>query len=560
MDLSIFKVLDNIETTENIEFSEFLNTLHYTFLLDIDIDWLCVDASYPEWIDAFFCKIEDSIQNIYHSKNSNSFLGIPRYDKGICTNTGDASFFQLIYSGEMWRDNIKYHAVLSSLYSIESFLSAKENITGYELANKYEDRGFLQNWFEPKPKSNNIDSSNRGNGICSQIDTLKKWFSSEEFNEFIGSKAKVSSHRHVRKLHSDIIWRLTQCRVCNKGCAKDGKDLSDNEKTYGNNLFIGLHKKIESPDQAIYVNKEKITNFIQIIGLIDQVQDLLYSFDFDASNIYQRVDHLLYLYKLERFYNFSVTRTLFEAIYYHDEKYVDAEDKINGDSILSSLLGIFKLPNVFSREVFIKYLFESFENNFNENFFDNDMENRNVGMAFADTTIKDINKRHAWERLVQYFCRYFNNLVFPLTEGLFMASIMRNYDLTSTESTNKCLYDLTCYLNTHFDLILNPTYHSNENIICRTKFRPDPKIPESFKIRELGLSKFTNSSTFDKKRVDYYNDILSYLMLNQSNIVHLDPSYKKTLSRDSINIRSTENALQHKKLSSFYINEAICRK
>lgn len=555
MDLSIFKTLENIE---NNEFIEFLNTLHYTFLLDIDKDWLCTDVSSSEWVDTLLLRIEDSIQNLYHSKGFNNFLGVPSYDKGICTNTGDASFFQLIYSSEMWSDNIKYHAVLSSLYNIESFLCAGKNITGYELANKYESKGFLRRRFESQKAINTDDPSNLGNRICSQIDTLKSHLSSEEINDLIGSKYG-SSYRRIRELHSDIVWRLIQCRVYNIDRAKADEELS-NKKAYGNNLFMGLHKKYKSPDQAVYVNKEKLTNFIQMIDLIDQVQDLLYRFDFNASNIYQRVDYLLYLYKLERFYNLSLTRTLFEAIYYHDEKYLDAENKINGDSILSSLLGVFQLPNVFSREIFVKYLFESFENNFNANFFDNDMENRNVGMAFADTTVKDINKRYAWERLVQYFCRYFNNLVFPLTEGLFMASIMRNFDFTSDESQDKCLHDLTNYLNTNFDLILNPTYHSDGNIICRTKFRTDPKIPENFKIRELGLSKFTDSSTFDKKKVNYYNDIFSFLMLHQSNIIHLDSRYKKTISRDAINIWPAENALSHKKLSSFYINEAISRK
>ena len=254
-----------------------------------------------------------------------------------------------------------------------------------------------------------------------------------------------------------------------------------------------------------------------------------------------------------------MTRTLFEAIYYHNEKYTDAEDKINGDSILSSLLGIFKLPNVFSREIFVKYLFESFENNLNENFFDKDMENNNVGAAFTDTTIRGINRRHSWERLAQYYCRYFNNLVFPLTEGLFMASIIRNFDLSSTESANKCLYDLANYLDLHLDSILNPTF-SGERIICYTKYGPNKITPDNFKVKKIGMSMFTDSSTFNKKKVNYYNDILSYLMLNQSNIIHLDPNYKRTISRDAINIWPIENAISHKKLSSFYINEAINRK
>ena len=556
MNLNVFTSLNN---TENTELIEFLNTLYYTFLLDLNKDWLTEDISGFDWIDSLFSKIEDVTQNLYHSKSINAFFGVPNYINGLCTNTGDASFFQLMYSGEIWRDSIKYHAVLSTLYSIENFLSANKNISGYEIANKYEGRGFLQNWFEPKTESNTIDPSNRGNQICSQIDTLKNHLTPEEIKDLIGPKNDDSNHRYVSSLNSDIIWRLIQCRVYNSDSTKVGKDSSDNAKSYGTNLFIGLHKKFKS-DDPINVNKERIDDFSKEILLIDKVQDLLYRFDINASNKYQRVDFLIYLYKLERFYNLSVTRTLFEAIYYHNEKYADTEDKINGDSILSSLLGIFKLPNVFSREIFVKYLFESFENNFNENFFDRDMENNNVGAAFADTTIRDINRRHSWERLVQYFCRYFNNLVFPITEGLFTASIIQNFDLTSTESANKCLYDLTCYLNAHFDFILNPAYYSDGNVICRTRFGPDTKIPKDYKVREIGLSKFTDSSTFDKKKVNYYNDILSYLMLNQSNIVHLDPNYKRTISRDSINIWPTKNAIFHKRLSSFYINEAINRK
>lgn len=560
MDLSVFKVLDNIENTE---FIEFLNTLHYTFLLDIDKDWFCIDVSAPEWIDTLFSKIEDSIQNLYHSKSTNYFLGAPSYDdNGNCTNTGDSSFFQLIHNiDEMWRDNIKYHVVVSALYTLESSLSANEYITGYELANKYEGRGFLQRLFGSEMAANTDDPSNRGNMICSQIDTLKNRFSSEEIIDFIGYGNDDSIHRRVRELHSDIVWKLTQCRVYNKANKKTDEEVYD--KKYSSNMFITLHKKLSNPDKIVYANQVGIKDFVQTIELIDKVQDRLYDFDFIHSDKYQRADHIIYLYKLERFYNLSATRTLFEAIYHHNEKFKNAEDKIDGYSTTKVLLDILKLPNVFSREIFIKYLFESFENSFVENFFDNDMDSSNTfGRITADSSsVRQVNRRHTWERLTRCFCNYFNNLVFPMIEGLFVASIMLSFDFKSPDSLKSCLEDLADYLDDHFDQILNPKYRGgvDSNIICRNKFSPKPDIPNNFQSRDIGLSMFTDSSTFDKKKLSDYRKTLNFLLSDQSNIIHLDSNYRKTISRNSINIWPTERGLYHKQLSDFYIKEASWR-
>lgn len=553
-------IINSLKKTENKQFTEFLNTLHYTYFLNINNESLSINIDDSEWIDEAFEKIEEVIQNLYHSKSNNPFIGVPYYDRGHCTNTGDPAFFQLTFSSDMWRKNIKYHTILSALYTITSILSADRSMTIYELANKDEGRGFFQKLFKPNSTPNKNDPSNLGNRISSQIETLKGKFSCDEYNTFIGDDSEDLSKRTICGFHSDIIWRLAQCRIYNnKGDI--GEEVDDTKKAYGNNLFISLHKKFESPNQIITTEGMRIKDFAQMIKLIDKIQTILYDFDFENSDIYQRVDYLLYLYKLERFYNLSATRTLFEAIYDHNQRFTNSEDKLNGDSILTSFLEIFKLPNVFSREIFIKYLFESYENNLNDNFFDDDIVNNNIGILFIDASaVKEINKRHTWERLVQYFCKYFNNLVFPLVEGLFIALIINNFDFASEKNAKKCLVDLAEYLDQHFDDLLNPQYTTEGNIICCTRFKSNPIVPESFATREIGLSMFTDSSLFKKTQMAFYDEIFNFLLLNQSNIIHPDPDYKKIISRDSIKIRATDKSMQHKKLATFYVNEAINRK
>lgn len=584
------KVFNSLKKIENKELNEFLNILHYTFLLDSDrILMGTTDAFVNEAEDKKQKDREISVEDMlkktleiikpFFASGGVNYMGLSVSQDG--PSRGNQDFCGLQFSDEIWKNSVMYHCAIAALFNIEAVLFEWKTDTVYNLCNYVKGQGLLDTIFNRRcnqNKNEGNDYSNTANLFGSRVGTLYENFTDNErkilLHSYREDKDNKTKKRTLPLLYEDIVYRLVE-----QGGAYDTEEPDTNKK----NLINMFHKIYAEGLKGRVFNGQRIKDYDQFFGMImSEVQSELYKFDYKAADNFQKADYIIYLYKLESFYNLSSVKTLFDAIYRHNYE-IDksgGDKRLNGEHIVNSLMPLLDIPAVFSRDIIIRYVFESFYNRFDSNYFEERNRSNNTVVSFIDSQPDLINRVDEWLILLQKFCRYFNNLVFPLAEGVFMSMLIQNFDFESeskdgnteisigrgnkttvalSKDTYRCLELLANFIGENFDKILQPQSFSGRYVTpFASKISMTSGGGELKNIIVDDMKYFSGESS--KEELRFYNEIINQILQMQGNLLHPNgKEEKKKIKIEDIRIKDEQNNLRHKQLATLLINEAIGR-
>lgn len=411
-----------------------------------------------------------------------------------------------------WSTSIKYQCIISALITLIHFNTSQIEITSYNLCNKLKGNCYFS-LLDKKALSvdakeitcSNYQKTGKSAEYSSVfsnfINTFKTFYSNLSTNEkiILGIKPENS----FSLFNTDLIFRL-----------------------YKANKDIKTHKKINK----FYENSDTSFSWNHYFELSNRLKEnlIMQENSTDTEYSFNRVDELLFQYKLERYYNFSLNSCIIESITnFPTTKSIYAP--LSFSSIpLEILLTTFNLPNVFSRNGFFKFALYSFNNTEldNSTFY---RRNNDAGpMDFTGTSQNEINHLIIWIDLYKKFTTFFSYIIFPIYERCFFIILKENlthWHNVDFDFVNKAIILLAKYIDKNYDHIL--TYEGNEY-----KHRlPDNQLDynENYKCTE---KLFGNQDSLIPKlelktasEIDSLNAVLKNILIHENCIVHPKPSF-----------------------------------
>lgn len=390
------------------------NTLLYTLLLP-NIDK--ITGNKDTWVEQALNQTYRSCHKRFFRDNYD-FFGFYEY-KGF-------SFTDLIYSNhyhdnylskDFFASTILSQCVMSSYDTVmQLILSDFKKLTPYAMSNKIEyssynllrDLNIISDDFTKISRiPENADALSRAslckNKLIAHLDCLKN----TKFQNCFPTEVSDLS-----LFQSDILYRINDFHT---------KSYKEIIKMYTNQA-----KKTVTP-------ASKVNYWIQI------------------SNFYKRlmhmppenpVDYLYYLYRAEKIFNLNLASSLAQNVNYLKKI---GSMYPNGVNDMKTLSLISKLPNVFSRTVYLQFAFEAIENqaNLNNSFFDR-IDDISTLMSRRESKEFSI---HEWNLYFERYCKFFSKLVFPVFEWYFFLSLLETAEENSKDTRSallllqKVLYD-----------------------------------------------------------------------------------------------------------------------
>ena len=387
------------------------NTLLYTLLLP-NIDK--ITGNEDTWVEKALNQTFCSCHRRFFRDNYD-FFGYYKVE--------DFSFSSLIYknhydsndlSEDFFASTILSQCVMSSYDTVmQLILSDFEKLTPYAMSNKIE--------------YNSYNSLRKLNIIS---DDFIKIFRIEE--------------------NSDALSRASLCRnklIAHLDCLKYTKfqnyfptDVSDLSLLQSDILYRinDFHTTSYKEIIKFYTNEAKTLTPVSKVQQWNQLSSfynkLMYTLPEDP------VDYLYYLYRTEKIFNLNLASCLVQNVNFLQNigMYPNYKD-MNVLSIIS------KMPNVFSRTVYLQFAFEAIENqaNFNKSFFDRIDD---IGTFMSKRDSKEFNF-HEWSLYFKKYCKFFSNLIFPVFEWYFFLSLLETAEENSKDTRSallllqKVLYD-----------------------------------------------------------------------------------------------------------------------
>ncbi len=474
------------------------------------------EKNYDTYIEDLFEQCNSICSSLFHI-NSFTFFG----NSSINTH----NFYQdLCLDKTFWESSIKYHCSISSLYTLLHTFLKDERISPYTVNTYAKENGYF--YFHEK---NYLDSSNK---------TFKRYI-----QEKISTTASNTSGNFSKTYRTfyDKLSSVEQAlfnTYTKKDSSKDSKlefFLENSDLSYflfdNRNHFINLRKSYE--EQSI----QSVHSFFK------NMSDLHSSY----NKVENKVDLLLLQYKAERYYNFSMTSQLIYSIF-------DDVWSKNKNSLVSFspefLVSCFNLPNVFSRNIYLLYALNSYDNKFlNESIFYKRLQNAGP-LVFAQPETPKETHLFTWLELYKKFFSFFSFVVFPVYEKCFFLllydslkeSLPENETLDNNKIIKAAIDILYKYINSHIDQI-------KEGEFCTNSLAgPPPKEDFIYQIKIPKQEYFS-----DKNQKINENSFLKNILMKQNNLFH--PVTIPGFGPDYFGIKEKRD---HKSaLITFYTNSII---
>lgn len=494
MNLLIFKDI----TDNSSEMQAAKNVLTQTLHLDYNVTDIAnlKKLHNDELIDALFALCKKICQPLFY-KDSFQFFGS---DMG---NPLQIKYRDLSSSSQFWNSAIKYHCVISTLFTDRHFLLKESKISAYHLNTYARKLGYFQlkelGYINEQHLFCEYNKENKSSDASKKLSDFNKLFASfyNRLSEEERQIFNLDSKKHFSLENSDFCYRL----FCNR--------------------------KIYNKLRKFYSNHDCLVN---CIDFFDNSGSFFNSFIENSDHI---VDEILLQYQLERYFNLSLTTETLNLIFSKPE--LLPPTSIPPEIIVSC----FNLPNVFSRKLFLNFAFDSYHNKFlTENIFYKRTQDTGP-VYFTDAPTIQTNKLILWLDLYKKFTYFFSHLVFPIYEKCFFLLYK-----DSIKSFNKPLItDLEQYISVHSDDILNGGF-TDDNLRTRLS---DP------------LPSITNPIVLDPRVIENKNYLLRCNLLlqdilsAQNNIMHptgfpdLTEAYFGCLPGTSY----------HRKLMTLYVNSTL---
>lgn len=476
MNLHIF---DDI-CDESTELLNFKNLLKYSLHLYNSCDDLIIsEENYTDsaYIEAIFKKCYDICKPLFHRSSPYYFFGSPPSYLGEDKETIYANLYR---DNSFWESAIKYQCIISSLITLIHFNSKELKISFYTLCNKFKGEGYFSllnknilffdnrelkyKTYEKTNKS--IEYSEKFSNFVKTFKTFCKYLTPSELN-ILG----IESNSDIPFFNADLLFRLYDICKNTPVCKKFNRFYQNNDKLF-------------SLDEYFQVSN----------ALKDELLKKYHSFN--------KVDKLLFQYKLERYYNFSLNNCIIEST----TNFFKESDFLKFIP-LEFLLFTFNLPNVFSRNGFFKFALYSFNN---KEFKSSTFYKRNDDSGpvnFVEIPESNTSNLINWLDLYKKFITFFSYIIFPIFEHCFFIILKDNLTYKQSKDfdfINKSIDLLSQYITEHYDDILK--YNRDEyNLFGNEEFLI-PKI-----------------SFTEKNEKNNLNLVFKNILVKENSIIHPNP-------------------------------------
>ncbi len=265
------------------------------------------------------------------------------------------------------------------------------------------------------------------------------------------------------------------------------------------------------------------------------------------------VDDLYYRYIYERIFNIELIYSLLRNIQYVEKS--NALFKFCQDGILDILKCCQDLPNVFSRQYFLRYAFgQCITKPFSYKDFwaDHPLLENNSPLDFGRGVFENHFQFAKWIEQFRLFCKYMAYYVIPIYEWCFTCLLMDTIEANFKNSGNDkdknhkehliyALDTLASYIEKNYKRILRPIeYPDNQDELdIITKHRKDTKYLDSFPDNTL-LKFFNKFRPFTEK-----NGLQDKVL--DLNLSQLNPNFFRHFEND-------KTLSSEKRIRDFYIN------
>ena len=395
----------HLEYEEIIKNSDFINYYH----MDTD--------NYNAYIDYLFQQCDSICTPLFYKNSAFNFFGL--------TGTNNRNpYSDLSLDGDFWKSSIKYHCTISALHTLIHYLIKNVKVSAYKSNTYIKNQGifYLTNndFFNFADlefnKYNKRGMSNNASNNCSNF--------SRQFSELY---KKLSENERIMFGYHDNLFPL--------GESNFNYCLFENRKSF---LHLREWYAEDSPISSSQSFFKELSNFYS--SLYKPVEN--------------NVDSLLLQYKVERYYNFSMTAKLMNLVI--DATYSGKTYSI--DSFPPQLLvSCFHLPNVFSRNIYLSYALNSYNNEvLDTSVFYQRLQNTGPVFHVGPSTTK-IERLLKWLNLYKRFSSFFSFVIFPIYERCFFLLLHDSLKdvLKKDNLTEVAIEVLSKYILLHFNEITN---------------------------------------------------------------------------------------------------------
>lgn len=497
------------------ELSDFKAILKYSLHLYNSTEDLLISekSDAPSYIEAIFEKCHSICFPLFHRSRPYYFFGASPYSY-TDINSLETIYPDLGTNKNFWETAIKYQCILSTLITLIHFISKDIEIdSGYAIINKIKGNGYFSlldekilYWDTDTNKlifskyHQSTQSANYANESSNFNKTFKTFSSCLTDNEI--NTLGIKPENNFSLFNTDLLFLLYETGKKNVKCKKFNQFYKNNDKPFCADDYFDASKTLNT-------------------GLAKST---------DSSN---KADKLLLQYKLERCYNLSLNNCLIESIINFSQTINIINLLIPDSPILDSLLTIFNLPNVFSRNGFFKFALYSLNNDHLEQSTFYQRNNDAGPIHFVDNYTNNQNRLSTWLELFKNFTNFFSYIIFPIYERCFFIILKENLKYEYSENLD--------FVNISIALLKQYLIDNYDKILCYEAKDFKHQLPgtdqlgedEHFKYaKEFFGNKEDSLSLNLKENISYeqntLNSALKNILLKENSIIHPTPSFSFT--------------------------------
>lgn len=325
-----------------------------------------------------------------------------------------------------WTEAVKNQCVVSALHTLVDTImkEADEAVTARDMMKNLNGKGPLAARRDgtisedckakkyTKAADSKIDTLN-GNYASAGIAAIRKKLSDAEYETFFKDE----------RSHDDTVY-VNDIRLADYDVLE--AILKFRETTSNNRRVDYFAKKIHK----MYVDEKKRIDASEYIKYFDMA--CRYAFGKvprSKDGKEEKADYLIKVYKIERYYDFSLNKTILNCIAKFDYEHHDLlKPYYNSDAFLELLCDLSELPNVFSRDIMCIWLFRQLE--------------------FA--IIGKFDFYPVFERWIEEAKTYIHNaakIYFPMAEKTFLCLLIERYNIEKIKDVWDCIESLLNYIN-----------------------------------------------------------------------------------------------------------------
>lgn len=406
---------------------------------------------------------------------------------------------------------ILHHCILSSYHAILTELLQNYRVSSYAMVNNIKTYGFQS------LKKNGMvllkDNRIKFKGQKDDIRSSKKSSLTSDFIRVVNSHKKIDLLSNIMKLminsesedSSNYNYSLQFSELCYRICQIKAPSWKRIKVTSKLEAIKNTAASIEPHD--ISLRKICIKN------------------NFNGN----RTDTLYHYYLTERIFNFSLFFSLLENIKQIESK---TNYRLDQEYIIPILCLCKELPNVFSRQVFLKYAFgqiESKPESYSDFWLHNNYEKR-YSMVELSRYPKGFHF-HRWIEQYKLFFKYLSSYIIPIYEWCFINMLLESIEQSSPNGTHfenlsEALDLLNKYMEKNGEAIMHPIQS------------------------EKDVLDFIKQDGYDILLKQFNKDGIKQIIHNKGNVLDVITEHKNYLYLESLSKDSIEQIISNLLLSS----------